>query len=180
MENILYICLNYKALDMKTNYLEKSLFFMLFLFSATLFSQNTLSYNDEKGSPRATLQDVKWLIGNWKGESDFGNYEENWSPSSGKSMLFSFKMWNGEAVVFYEIGHIVEQENSLLLQMKHFDKNLKGWEKQDETENFKFIKIEKNRIYFDKITYEKVSDSEMNVYVFMEENGNELKFNFKK
>jgi hypothetical protein len=180
MENILYICLNYRTLDMKTNYLEKSIFCSLFLLSATLFSQNTLNYNDEKGSPKVTLQDVNWLIGNWKGESDFGNYEENWSPSSGKTMLFSFKMWNDDAVGFYEIGHIVEQENSLLLQMKHFDKNLKSLGKQDEAEDFRFIKMENNRIYFDKITYEKVSDSEMNVYVFMEESGDELKFNFKK
>ncbi len=30
------------------------------------------------------------------------------------------------------------------------------------------------------IHYEKVSESEMNVYVFMEESGEELKFNFKK
>ena len=64
--------------------------------------------------------------------------------------------------------------------MKHFDKNLKNLGKQDEAEDFRFIKMENNRIYFDKITYEKVSDSEMNVYVFMEESGDELKFNFKK
>ena len=40
--------------------------------------------------------------------------------------------------------------------------------------------MENNRIYFDKITYEKISENEMNVYVFMEESGNELKFNFRK
>ncbi len=156
------------------------MFFLLFICSLTTFGQNTLNYNDEKGSPKATLQDVNWLIGNWKGESDFGKFEENWSPSSGKSMLFSFKMWNDDAVIFYEMGHIIEKENTILLQIKHFDKDLKGWEKQDETEDFRFIKIENNRVYFDKITYEKISENEMNVYVFMEENGNELKFNFRK
>ena len=139
-----------------------------------------MNYNDEKGSEKATLQDVNWLISNWKGESNFGKFEENWSSSSGKSMLFSFKMWNDDAVIFYEMGHIIEKENTILLQIKHFDKDLKGWEKQDETEVFRFIKMENNRIYFDKITYEKISENEMNVYVFMEENGNELKFNFGK
>jgi hypothetical protein len=165
---------------MKKSLYKKSMFFLLFICSLTTFGQNTLNYNDEKGSPKATLQDVNWLIGNWKGESDFGKFEENWSPSSGKSMLFSFKMWNDDAVIFYEMGHIIEKENTILLQIKHFDKDLKGWEKQDETEDFRFIKIENNRVYFDKITYEKISENEMNVYVFMEENGNELKFNFRK
>ena len=165
---------------MKKSLYKKSMFFLLFICSLTTFGQNTMNYNDEKGSEKATLQDVNWLIGNWKGESNFGKFEENWSPSSGKSMLFSFKMWNDEAVIFYEMGHIIEKENSILLQIKHFDKDLKGWEKQDETEDFRFIKMENNRIYFDKITYEKVSENEINVYVFMEENGNELKFNFRK
>ena len=94
------------------------LFLLLFVLGNTFSNaQNTLNYNDEKGSEKATLQDVNWLIGNWKGESNFGKFEENWSPSSGKSMLFSFKMWNDEAVIFYEMGHIVEKENTILLKL---------------------------------------------------------------
>jgi len=89
-------------------------------------------------------------------------------------------MWNENEVIFYEIGHVVEKDKSLELQIKHFDKDLKGWEKQEESENFKLVKIDKNRIYFDKITYEKISDKEMNVYVYDEESKRELQFNLKK
>ena len=158
---------------------------LLLLIAFTIFTlsckaQNTLHYNDEKGSPKATLNDLKWLSGNWKGASEMGNFEENWSEASAKSMLFSFKMWNDKEVFFYEIGHIVEKDKSLVLELKHFDKELKGWEKQDEKESFRLVKIDGTKFYFDKITYEKIDDNHMIVYVLMEESGEELIFNFKK
>ncbi len=158
---------------------------LLLLIAFTIFTlsckaQNTLHYNDEKGSPKATLNDLKWLSGNWKGASEMGNFEENWSEASAKSMLFSFKMWNDNEVFFYEIGHIVEKDKSLILELKHFDKELKGWEKQDEKESFRLVKIDGTKFYFDKITYEKIDDNHMIVYVLMEESGEELIFNFKK
>ncbi len=158
---------------------------LLLLIAFTIFTlsckaQNTLHYNDEKGSPKATLNDIAWLSGNWKGASEMGNFEENWSEASAKSMLFSFKMWNDNEVFFYEIGHIVEKDKSLVLELKHFDKELKGWEKQDEKESFRLVKIDGTKFYFDKITYEKIDDHHMIVYVLMEETGEELIFNFKK
>ena len=159
----------------------KNLFSILTLFIfGSIFSQNTLHYNDEKGSPKATLQDIQWFQGIWKGQDGTTFSEEYWSATGGKTMHFSFKMWNENEVIFYEIGHVVEKDKSLELQIKHFDKDLKGWEKQEESENFKLVKIDKNRIYFDKITYEKISDQEMNVYVYDEESKRELQFNLKK
>ncbi len=165
---------------MKNSFLKIGVILLFFLHFSNGFGQNTLHYNDEKGSPEASFEAISWLTGNWKGASDFGKFEENWSVPNGNSMLFSFKMWNESEVIFYEIGHIIMKDKSLMMQIKHFDKDLKGWEKQEETEDFRLVKIEKNRVYFDNITYEKVSDNEMNVYVLMEESGEELKFNFKK
>jgi len=156
------------------------LIFAISIFTLSCKAQNTLHYNDEKGSPKATLNDIKWLSGNWKGTSEMGNFEENWSDASAKSILFSFKMWNDNEISFYEIGHIVEKDKSLVLELKHFDKELKGWEKQDGKESFRLVKIDENKFYFDKITYEKIDDNHMIVYVWMEENNEELIFNFKK
>ncbi|BCY27937.1 DUF6265 family protein [Flavobacterium okayamense] len=160
----------------------KKLLFLIAISIITLSckAQNTLHYNDEKGSPKANLNDIKWLSGNWKGASEMGNFEENWSLASAKSMLFSFKMWNDNEVFFYEVGHIIEKDKSLVLELKHFDKELKGWEKQDEKESFRLVKIDGNKFYFDKITYEKIDDNHMIVYVLMEETNEELIFNFKK
>jgi hypothetical protein len=154
--------------------------FLFLTFSTLVFSQNTLQYNDEKGSPNATLEDVKWLAGNWKGTSPYGICQENWDEPSGKTMMFCFKMINDNKVTFYELGHIIEKEKTLLLQIKHFSGDLKAWEAREVSEDFKFIKIEGSRIYFDGLTYEKISDTEMNVYVYFEESKEEVKFSFKK
>ncbi len=57
---------------------------------------------------------------------------------------------------------------------------MKAWETGEVSEDFKFIKIEKNRAYFDGLTYENVSATEMNVYVYFEESKEEIKFSFTK
>ncbi len=77
---------------MKTTTTKKIILLFVFFITSISFSQNTLQYNDEKGSPNATLEDVKWLAGNWKGTSPFGVCQENWDIPSGKTMMFCFKM----------------------------------------------------------------------------------------
>lgn len=40
--------------------MKRFLLLLLFVICNT-FAQNTLTYNDEKGSPKATLADVTWI-----------------------------------------------------------------------------------------------------------------------
>jgi len=143
---------------------------------------NTLKFGDSGISPPATLEDVKWIAGHWKGEAFGGITEELWSPPLGDSMLFSFKLVVDNKVVFYELGGIRTIGNTLFLQLKHFGNDFKGWEEKDETVDFKLVKIENNRVYFDEFTFEKISDSEMNLYVVIDENGKKeaVIFNYKK
>jgi len=158
----------------------KKITFLLLFFVTISFAQNTLHYNDEKGSEKATLKDMEWLVGNWIGEAFGGVFQENWSQPLGGSMLFDFKLVVEGKVVFYEVGHIVEKDKTLLYQIKHFDANLKGWEDKDKSEDFRFIKKEKNRMYFDNFTFEKVSENEINLYAYFEDSKKEVVFNFKK
>ena len=71
----------------------------------------------------------------------------------------------------------------MILQLKHFHGNLKGWEEKDDTIDFRLIKIDGNRAYFDDFTLEKISTNEINVYVVIE-NGDgssqEVKFNYER
>ena len=101
---------------MKKSLFKKSIYFLLFICSFNAFAQNTLNYNDEKGSPKATLQDVKWIVGNWTGEALGGICQETWSEPIGNSMMFSFKLVVDGKVAFYELGHIIEKEKTLLLR----------------------------------------------------------------
>ena len=98
-------------------------------------------------------------------------------------MMFVFKLVAESKVQFYEIGHIQQLNETLLLQLKHFHGTLKGWEEKDETVDFKLVKLENNRVYFDDFTLEKVNEQEINIYVVIgHDDGSkeEVKFNYKR
>ncbi len=144
--------------------------------------QNTLSFTKNMTSPKANLSDVSWIEGHWKGEAFGGVTEEIWSPPLGDSMMFVFKLVADDAVQFYEVGGIRQTDETLIFQLKHFGNDFKGWEEKDETVDAKLIKIEKNRVYFDDFTFERVSDNQLNIYVVISEKGKEeeIKFNYKR
>ncbi|WP_036151431.1 DUF6265 family protein [Maribacter forsetii] len=158
---------------------------LLFFLSASCLTQaqNTISFEEGMMSPPATLSDITWLSGHWKGEAFGGIAEEIWSPATSKSMMFSFRLIDKGEISFYEFGHLIEVDGTLLLQLKHFDGNLSGWEEKDENIDFKLVKVEGDKFYFDDFTIEKVSDNEVNMYVEVsEEEGksNEVTFNYHR
>jgi len=158
-------------------------FISVLTYAQTKSSEHILTLDSLATSPNATLADVSWISGNWKGEAFGGLTEENWSKPSGDSMMAAFKLIVNNKVEFYEIEIIRQIKESLILQLKHFKGDLKGWETKDETVDFPLVKIEKNKVYFDGMTFEKINDHEMNVYVLMrskEGKTSELKFNYKK
>lgn len=147
---------------------------LILLISTSVFSQ------EKQLEPK--LENIAWISGTWQGEAFGGKTEENWSKPSGGSMMATFKLTINDEVQFYEIEIIREVENTLLLQLKHFGNDLKGWETKDETVDFPLKKITKNKVVFEGMTFEKVSENEMNVYVDIEEKGKveTVKFNYKK
>jgi hypothetical protein len=143
---------------------------------------HTLSYEQENGSPTAKISDVSWMSGYWRGEAWGGLTEEIWSEPIAGSMMASFKFAKDGEVSFYEIITMTEQDDSLILKLKHFTKDLIGWEEKQQTVDFKLVRITDNAVYFDGYTYQRISENEMNVYVVIEQAGEvkETKFSFKK
>ncbi|MDX5583869.1 MAG: DUF6265 family protein [Aureibaculum sp.] len=167
-------------------YLKILLFIFITIISLTGFSQQpatkTLQLSENATSPKATLAEVEWIQGHWKGEAFGGITEEIWSPPLGDSMMFVFRLINDNKVQFYEVGGIRQVNETLLMQLKHFHGDFKGWEEKDKTIDFKLVKIEDDKVYFEGLTFEKISDNEMNVYVVIDEKEGkiqEVKFNYK-
>ena len=105
----------------------KNIFLLCFLFCLPMMAQ------ENQLEPK--LEHISWISGTWHGEAFGGQTEEIWSEPSGGSMMASFKLINDEKVTFYEIEVIREIENSLVLQLKHFGPDLKGWETKDTYSN---------------------------------------------
>ena len=156
---------------------------IILLFQVGMISaQETLQLSEGQTSPNATLEDVSWISGHWQGEAFGGVAEEIWSEPVGGSMMFVFRLVADNQVSFYEVGHIQEVDNSIILQLKHFDKNLRGWEEKNETVDFRLVKIEKNKAYFEGFTIEKVSEDQINMWVLIEskDSAEEVLFAYKR
>ncbi len=161
----------------------KQFLLVLCMISMGCYAQNTISMPENGTSPNANLNEIAWMEGHWKGEAFGGITEEIWSPPLGGSMMFVFKLVDKNEVVFYEIGHIRQVEETLVFELKHFQGDLKGWEEKDEVQSFKLVKIAENRVFFDGFTFEKVSADEINIYVVIEHDDKiteEVKFNYKR
>jgi len=149
-------------------------FILILLVSISAYSQII----DENESPKTAINDASWLSGYWQGKGLGGITEEIWSKPSAGSMVGVFKLVVNNKIKFYEIITLYEENNSLLMRIKHFTNDLIAWEEKDETVDFKLVKAEKNKLIFDGLTLEKVSEYEMNVYLILE--GKEVKLNYKK
>ncbi len=105
----------------------------LVLFSGlSIASENIRHLKPGEKSPLASIDQVAWIAGHWKGEAFGGITEEIWSPPQAGSMMASFRLINKGVVSFYEIEIIREINGSLVLELKHFNNDLKGWETKDE------------------------------------------------
>ena len=168
---------------MKYQVLFISLFIFLGAEAQKQVTEHIMSFDQDSIAPKASLADVAWIAGNWKGQAFGGEVEENWSIPSGDSMMATFKLIKGGKVSFYEIEIIRELNQTLVLQLKHFNGDLKGWEAKDDTVDFPLVKITDTSVYFDGMTFEKRSENQMDVYVLMHQKDgavHELKFEYKK
>lgn len=140
------------------------------------------SFSQEKKTLEPKLENIAWIAGTWHGEAFGGITEEIWSEPSGGSMMATFKLIVDGKVKFYEIEVIREIEDSLILQLKHFGADLKGWETKDETVDFPLKEITETKVVFEGMTFEKISPTEMNVLVDINEGETvqTVKFNYKK
>jgi len=166
--------------------IKKYIVYFLVLFCFDVLANdnfpNLLFLEDKQQSPPADLSVVKWLSGHWRGEAFGGLIEEIWSPAIGGSMMGAFKLVVENKVQFYEIETISEESGTLVFRLKHFHKDLKGWEEKDKTIDFVLVKVTDNKVYFNGMTIERISDIKINIYVAIEDNGitTEEKFTYIK
>jgi len=131
-------------------------------------TKNTLKLVSVKNQQKAKIEDLSWFSGNWIG-AGMGNYsQEVWAKPNAHSMMGMFQMIKDNKVIFYELIHIVESQGGLLMQLKHFNADLKGWEEKDDTVKFELIKIEGQKAWFNGMTYQRKGD-ELKVWVAMKQ-----------
>ena len=139
----------------------------LFLAGAPLFAQRarTIDAADVPDRPLATLEDAAWLEGDWRGTGLGADVQDIWTAPMGGAMLGASRVVRGGAVVFYEILTLVEKNGSLLLRLKHFHPDLKGWEARDETREFRLVGLSDEELWFDGMTFRRLGADSIEVWV---------------
>ena len=134
----------------------------------SMYTENTLKLGDPANSPDAKIGEMAWLSGNWVGEAFGGLAEDVWSDPAGGAMMGMFRSVRAGEVGFYEFIIISEIENTLAIRLKHFNADLTGWEEKGEVQEFRLVKKEKNKFWFDGFTIEKKGKNNCAMYVAME------------
>lgn len=126
---------------------------------------NTLKLEEGAARPAATLEDVQLLAGHWEGPFMGATAEEVWLPAAGGTMLGMFRMFSEGEVFFYELMHMVEEEGSVSLKLKHFNADLTGWEEKDDMVTFRFVKATAEGLWFEGLTFLKQADGSLQAYI---------------
>ncbi len=132
-------------------------------------TENTLKLEEGEAPPKATMAEVEWLAGSWLGSGLGGVSEEIWSKPQGGVMMGVYRLIVKDKPVFYEMMMLVEQEGTIVLRLKHFHPNFVGWEEKDKTVDFKFVSKNGNRINFSGLTFERVDDKNLRIYLALKQ-----------
>jgi hypothetical protein len=121
-------------------------------------------------SPPATLAAMDWLPGRWVGQALGGTSEEMWSAPDGGAMMGMYRLVKDGKPVFYELLTVVEHEGSLLLRLRHFHPDLKGWEEKDETRDFPLVAVRDGAVLFEGMSFHPAGDT-LTVYLAIDQQG---------
>ncbi len=140
----------------------------------TPHTEHTVKLDRGMESPRATLADVAWLQGHWRGPALGGVSEEYWMDPIGGAMPGLFRATVEGEVLFYEVFALTEHEGSLVLRLKHFNGDMTGWEDKEEMVRFRLVHVEPGLIQFNSLTYRLETDNRMLIHVAVRQNDGEL------
>jgi len=150
----------------------------LIIIIASLLLPSQLAAQDvrslgEAASPPATLDQIAWLAGNWEGTGLGGESHESWLPPVHGQMAGVFHQSSEGELQFYEILQFVERDGSLVLRLKHFNRDLSGWEDNSAGSAIEFplVAIEDNAAYFSGLTYERVDEGSLQVHLRLHDDG---------
>lgn len=118
-------------------------------------------------APVATIEQVGWLAGSWRGTAFGKTFEEVWSPPSAGTMVGTFKLMDRDTVEFYELMLLDTRDGTLSLRVKHFNADFTAWEDKPDFVHFKLVGIEDDAVHFSGISFYRRDADHIDGYVVM-------------
>lgn len=152
------------------------------LLATPAAAQETRSLAPGAASPPATLDQLAWLAGTWRGEGIAGPATEVYSsPEAGQIAGHFTQHGKDGGVFFYELMQIVPRDGSLVYRLRHFNADLTGWEDASrKAVEFPLVAIEGDRFHFDGMTLIRDGADAMTAWVkIRERDGSEKEIRFR-
>lgn len=134
---------------------------------ASKLTVHTIRLQDKSDREAVKLDQLKFLTGEWRGEGLGMQADEMWSSPFAGTMLGTFRLVKDDKLVFTEFFVLEKDGESFKLKLKHFDDKFAGWEAKDKSVDFKLIRVENNTAWFDGMTYQRMPNGNLNVWVAM-------------
>ena len=100
------------------------------------------------GETRGGLADLGFIAGHWQGKMGSAFIEEVWSPPVGDNMTGMFRLVEEDKLVFSEFMHFEQNEDSVVLKLRHFGKGLIAWEDKENPLHFTLSNVDGDRAVF--------------------------------
>ena len=131
----------------------------LLFISSSLIAQDVRRLEVDQAPGKGTIHQLDWLAGYWTGTGLGGDVDEVWLPAADSSMTGIFRLFHGGRIRFSEYMMIIEGDSTLLIRLKHFNRDLSPWEEKDDWTEFRLVAIEDQAAYFHGLTYQRTGDS---------------------
>ena len=120
----------------------------------------------------ASPADLSWLHGTWTGKVGEDLVEEHWSPLRGHTLMAMFRWVKNDEVAFYELEVLEKDGDFVYLRIKHFYRELVGWEEKDLAHEFLLVQSNDRGAVFRELNvpdarwavYERKGPDAMNCY----------------
>lgn len=131
---------------------------------------------------QSTLDKLSFLEGSWSAEKWDGTVEIYWSKPEAGNIIGMFRFYIDDELQFTEHILIVEEEEKIVLKLRHFHPDFISWEEKNEYLTFKLLDIKENFVQFKGLSYELTDQQTLNVKLQMNQSGETKteEFVFKK
>jgi hypothetical protein len=130
-------------------------------------TENTFTRGEDFRAPAATVDDLLWIVGHWRGEGLGGLNEEIWSPPLGGTLMGVYRLVRDGSIVLYEILTVGPEGGSLLLTLRHFDPDLVAWEERTGPLRLPLLRLEEDGAWFEGLTFRRDGPDGLTVFVAM-------------
>lgn len=125
------------------------------LACATIFAMAASGASGAAGTSRPyTLADLDWIEGTWRARQVDASgvrteSEEHWGAAIGESRLGWFRSVRDGKVRFQEFEVMRADSAGVRVYVKHFDRDVRGWEAADSSSVFRLVRLGEREAHFE-------------------------------